>query len=444
MRYLIALLCASFAATAVAGDRRTIVVSDSHFGVGRNGASWDPREDFRWSVEWTAFLSHLQSAKRSTDLVLNGDTFEMWQSMQDDCRYHDLNLGCTESEAENRIQRVLNEHKAELVALREFANYGANRVYIVPGNHDSALLFAGVTQRVLHAIGAKQGRVRVQMKGYWQSADGRIVAVHGHQMDDVNRFRGWPKPFITRRGVRYLRRPWGQQFVQQYYNDFEEKYEIIDNIITEADAIRFGAASEGLRTVLDLRAFAFFMADETSISQLGTYSAGPKGDETSEKGSWDLEAVRGPQMLIDLFATDDPAREEISKAADAGMFAGVASKLTDSDLQKLCDRRAVLHAQDEHFVPCPSKSLALGVITLAIGDAKHFKAYLTKLDDFMQHETKRAFDVVVLSHTHSAEAPVNIVLEGRRVVSVTNSGAWQRVIHAKDIEVYRRSHAMRM
>jgi hypothetical protein len=82
------------------------------------------------------------------------------------------------------------------------------------------------------------------------------------------------------------------------------------------------------------------------------------------------------------------------------------------------------------------------MVNLAVADARKLQAYLMGLDDLLRRRTARAFDLAVLSHTHSAEAPVRITLPGRRAIWAANSGAWQRVIPAKDVTEYRRAHGM--
>ena len=53
---------------------------------------------------------------------------------------------------------------------------------------------------------------------------------------------GWPTPFVEQGGVTYLRRPRGEEFVQDFYNQFEAKYPIIDNLADEVSGVRYGLA----------------------------------------------------------------------------------------------------------------------------------------------------------------------------------------------------------
>src|SRR5262249_20848681 len=147
--------------------------------------------------------------------------------------------------------------------------------------------------------------------------DGMIYVEHGHQIgNEVNRFKGWPNPFIRRAGRTHLRRPWGEQFVQAYYNDFERKYPIIDNITDDRAAIRYAMAAEGrLHAALDSAEFLEFFLLDVSWRQF----AQALGDEHARKEPvWDEVAIRrqGSQFLVESFPLGDPMRALVSAAAD--------------------------------------------------------------------------------------------------------------------------------
>src|SRR5712671_6842753 len=134
-------------------DRQRIFISDLHMGVGRlaNGA-WSNLEDFRWAAEFGAFLTDIdRKGNGATDLVIDGDAFELWQSLTNDCIHPDKDFSCTESEALARMTRVIANHRDALRALGAFAQRGTNRVVLVPGNHDAALMFNAVAQAAINA-----------------------------------------------------------------------------------------------------------------------------------------------------------------------------------------------------------------------------------------------------------------------------------------------------
>ena len=166
-------------------------------GAGRDAAgAWQVTEDFRWTDELEGFLQALDAeGGGATDLILNGDTFEL---AAPDCVRDDPALGCTESDALARLERVLAAHPREIAALAAFARGGSNRVVLVPGDHDAALLFPGVRARVEEALGPD--RAEVPPGGAWVSSDGQVHVEHGQQIGwRADRFADWPMPFIERR-----------------------------------------------------------------------------------------------------------------------------------------------------------------------------------------------------------------------------------------------------
>src|SRR5271167_4648290 len=177
------LLPGPHAVTPPGSDRLRIFISDTHFGVGKVNGQWHNFEDARWAPEFAEFLDKMnQMGKGKADLIFNGDTFELWQSLEpNDCTVSaNKNLGCTQEGALKRLRRVIQFHQAELDAIGTFATSGDNRVVIVPGNHDAALLYEGVANAVLKAIKAPADRVGVAFEGYWLSPDSLIYAEHGH------------------------------------------------------------------------------------------------------------------------------------------------------------------------------------------------------------------------------------------------------------------------
>ena len=60
-------------------SRFVVIASDLHLGAGKGAnGEWLPTEDFRWQDDLASFLRAIDEAgKGATDLVLNGDTFEL-------------------------------------------------------------------------------------------------------------------------------------------------------------------------------------------------------------------------------------------------------------------------------------------------------------------------------------------------------------------------------
>lgn len=421
------------------GDRLLVAISDLHFGVGRQGDRWHPMEDFRWGDEFRQFLDeiHRQGGGR-TDLVIAGDTFELWQSLQPrDCVAANLDAGCSEAEALGRLKNVTSAHAAVLKAIGAFANAGDNRVVFVPGNHDAALLFPAVGQAAEHATGARTGRVRVETAGFWLSAGGRVLVEHGHQMgQEVNRMRGWPTPFVGSNPVR-LERSWGEQFVQEFYNQYEAKYPIIDNVSEEGVGVRYAREIEGwLGTARAAGRFVHFYVTKLSLWQ----HAAALGNESSVP--WDLESVRraGSAFLAESVPADDPVGRAIRRP---GVDLGVGPDgFTDEELLAICEARAQIHAYqrangvaDPTISPCPVKDPSLGAVGQTLLRRTRDSILREYLSGRFAQLRKSAgitepFKIYIYGHTHGADSGFRPLATSHPDWNpiVLNTGAWQRTV----------------
>lgn len=418
-------------------DRLLVAISDLHFGVGRQQQAWHPMEDFRWGPEFRQFLDevHRQGGGK-TDLVIAGDAFELWQSLNArDCASSDLDAGCSEAEAVARLKAVVAAHGADLQAIGAFANAGDNRVVFVPGNHDAALLFPGVAQVAVGATRGKPGRVRVESGGYWLSPNGRVLVEHGHQMGrEVNKLRGWPKPFIGADPVR-LERSWGEQFVQEFYNQYEAKYPIIDNVSEESVGIRYAREVEGwLGTVRAAGRFVLFYVDKLSLWQ----RAGALGSQASTE--WDIAAVKsaGDRFLAESVPSDDPLGRAVRQPG-VDLSAG-ADEFSEDELRAICDARAQLHAyqlnngvSEPTIRPCPVKNGTLGALAQAALRRTRetiLREYLTQRYAELRKTAalSQPFKVFIHGHTHLADGGFRPMAASHPDWNpiVVNTGAWQR------------------
>ena len=332
-------------AQAVTGSARVVtVIGDLHMGVGRDASgTWHPTEDFRWADAFIAFLRALDAqGGGAADLILNGDTFELWQSLDADCVYDDPELGCSEAEALARIERVLASHALEVEALGTFARSATNRVVVVPGDHDAALLFPSVRATVEEALGAPASRATVATAGHWASDDGQIYAEHGHQIDGrANRFDDWPSPFIERSGQRHLARPWGARTVTAFFDARESRYPVIDNFADEGAGLAHGIAADGAAdlgpSAAELVRYVLFrMPWQQFRVDLDAGDVQPP--------TWDLAAVKahGPSFLAESLPDDDRFKPVARRALDAGMLSALMDGMSDDELTALCDYRAAL------------------------------------------------------------------------------------------------------
>ena len=94
---LLAVIAVIVAGQATPPPRPIVVIGDLHMGPGRDaGGTWHAVEDFRWRDEFIRFLDTLDTqGGGNTDLVINGDLFELLQSPAIPCTHSDPWLGCT-------------------------------------------------------------------------------------------------------------------------------------------------------------------------------------------------------------------------------------------------------------------------------------------------------------------------------------------------------------
>jgi UDP-2,3-diacylglucosamine pyrophosphatase LpxH len=451
MTSLAVFLCLSLAQAAPAPPARSVVViSDLHFGPGRDGdARWDRYEDFRWADDLAAFLTSLHEvAQGPVDLVLAGDAFELWQARDGACpERDDRDLGCTEAESVKRLERAIADHRPELQALQEFATRRGNRLVILPGNHDAALLFPEVTKTLLAAVPAAS----VPATGYWLSDDGGVLVEHGHMIGaDPNRLEGWPEPFRTSSSVRHLRRPWGEQFVTRFYDAWEDRFPLVDNLTEEYAGAKLAMEAIGVpKTLAATKDFLRFFFFDVSLRQF----RGALGNEDGQPPTWDLDALRrgGDAVLANALPPEDPMAAMLRQGAftaalrEAGVPSVVAA-FDDIQLKEICDKefvnRVVRRKAGENVpsAPCPVKG-ALG----ADGDLGAIAQKLLGLQDKaladrlrkLREVTGRSFSTYVYGHTHGAHEARQAIRRGGWKPVAVNDGAWQRVVTPAQVAAYR-------
>ena len=460
-------MSASLAYAQAAGEapRRVVVMGDLRLGEGRAAdGAWSPYEDFRWAEDLQGFLTALAEEGGPTDLVLNGDTFELLQASDGACAGDDPALGCTEAEALARLDRVLAAHGSETAALAAFAAAGDNRLVLVPGDHDAALLFPAVGQRAVEAFAAAPGRVTVAREGFWRSIDGLIHAEHGHQIEGrADRFDDWPAPFVTRPGQRHLARPWGHSVVQALYDRHEPRFPIVDNLADNGAGVREALAAAGVDdagpAAADLLRFLLFrMSWQQFRMDLD------RGDV--EPPVWDLAAVReaGPRFLVDSLADDDRFEPLAARALEAGGLTALMEGLSDDDLTAICDHRAALRRARRRFERILTQLDPTGPPLTECPrtpetDAPRFEYFWGSRDRVFRRHLEQLTDprpvaVMVHGHTHLAdyrqgnftrvEAGLTYVVDGFSPVRgaatpiVINGGAWQRTVTPRQLDEHRR------
>jgi UDP-2,3-diacylglucosamine pyrophosphatase LpxH len=407
--------------------RAVVVVSDLHFGEGKQGDGWSPIEDFRWTDDFKGLLDTLQAHWPSgVDLVLNGDTFELWQSSSVTCgKSGDPDLGCSEDQADARLKRVLEQHAQSIADLNGFAKE-KNHVWIVPGNHDAALLMQKVGDRLRSAFTSRN--VHLQTSGAFVSEDGLVVAEHGHMIgEDPNNLKDWPRPYRKVGQDMFMNSPWGEQFVKQYYDAWERKYPILDNITEELAGAGYAMKREGVaNSLMATKDFLRFYVLGVSWAQLGG-TLGEKKYEGNAPPDWDTSKIDQATLAALLPATD-PVRGLLLN----GQVTFLPQSLGDEQLRLLCDRAlAERKGRPGKDFPCSLKNGTLGLF--GEGFLRRRKDVI--FDHIQKLRAKLAPGMVtyVFSHTHRAEMPYLARMKGPFQPKVVNTGAWQRIVTPEQI-----------
>ena len=421
-------------------ERYVSLISDLHVGAGRDSnGDWKRTEDFRWQDDFNQFLDFISKrSKDQSDLVLVGDVFELWQSPTmkcsndiskpgcdvPDCNESDTQIGCSEPEARARLDYTLKQHSDFVDAMRRFVDRGSNRVYFIPGNHDAALLFPEVRQLLLSNFDGL--RVQVLDQGYWLSLDGQIYSDHGHQFDDVNTFDKWPQPFIQRNGVTYMRKPWGENMVQQFYNQYEEIFPIIDNLADEKAGVVFAVKQVGFqKSQTAVGKFLRFFLFQQSLRQ-AFVALGKDGSV-----DWDFASVRSKPtaFFLEALGGDLELAAMASDAQKSGDLQLDPANLTDDELRAICAAKDNLPGSEKCLRR--SDTLSAAVKGALISDDQRRAAYLRAVLPMVAIKDDNLASVYVYGHTHSSKAPTKLSLGEMKYGSVgvtyVNTGAFQRV-----------------
>jgi hypothetical protein len=463
-------------AVAAGSDRLAVFISDLHFGVGKEASGqWDPTEDFRWPNALQGFLDYIsERGHQKVDLVILGDMLDLWQPRKDQaCKSTGMDSGCTIDEMKAILATAIAAHPKELASLKAFARQGDNRLYIVPGNHDAALMVPEVWQLLAAALGADTGstagaavapaapqdqaranapaaldaaqapqtppptpavapapaapagtqeqRVRLVESGMWSTPDGKVMAEHGHQIgSDVNRYEKWPVVTETKNGQTYIVRSWGEHFVQSIFNEEEREYPLIDNLIPESVGARYRMAEKGMaQSSADaLRFLAFDTFDSSAKAPPEVPKAGNgNADSTTARL---LRLSTG--VLAGQLAPDNPLRKLMGASPeDAKNAQGNGAPMTSlpgpmmvSDLQKLCAGLV----GGVTAIPCGS----------LFGSLLQPRAEVFRTHLISRRQAFPQMTVFVYGHTHLYELPWPVALDASRTMQVINDGSFQRLI----------------
>lgn len=431
--------------------RAMYVISDLHFNVGRvDGKDWHALEDFRWPNALDGFLRHLETLHpKGVDLIVAGDFLELWQHPTVNCaKAGDAECGCTIEEMKRIVRDVLRAHETELMSMSRFLNRTQNRIVVVPGNHDAALMVDEIWSLLKEALPSGRDRFMRADSGTWISADGRVAAEHGHQQGfDVNSFPDWDtRRSVTKEcsGTTRFFRPWGENFVQSLYNEVEARFPLIDNLIPESAGVAIYWKYAGLagRRAEDLARFISFNILQTSFYQKG--AALRIAGETTALSSDDVSRCR-KCLREELILRSDPEsralvlREEaILRASGKGggsslreALAKNVESMDDASIQMLCERAALQNDGQLSFPARSGVSECKGELATAfsrIFDPDGAGILADRVRSI--RKTNPLLSVYVFGHSHEARDRMSVRV-GNDEVSAFNTGAFQRLIDEK-------------
>lgn len=430
-------------------------------GRGRDATgAWHPTEDFRWATEFKAFLVAIdRDGTSAVDLVLNGDVFELAAASDRSCSAGPES-GCSEREALEQLERILGAHRTELDAIGAFAKAGSNRVTIVPGDADAALLLPAVARRVIRAIGAPSDRVDVSAKGFWVSRDGRVHAEHGHQLPwSGYRLEGWPSPWSKDKDGPRLHRSIAQRLTAELYRRLELSYPLVDNVAVLDVGLKRALGSEGAAASAALTSA---LVRHLLLSTINWQQFRMELDDGDvEPPAWVVSDVRklGGAFLLSSVPEDDPMRPALVAALKPSDLDATMADLRDEEIVMLCDYRASVRRARRRFEPlvtqfaprgpavteCPRTPDTRGGLFDYFWRSRD-QGYLAYIDGVAKRLMPSASPTVfVLGHTHLADRAqdranmlsgglLTIPMQGfspkRKALTpvVVNGGAWQRTI----------------
>jgi hypothetical protein len=238
--------------------------------------------------------------------------------------------------------------------------------------------------------------------------------------------------------------------VQSYYNRFEGKYPIIDNIADERAAVHYAMDAEGgFQAAAASVAFIRFFLLGVSWRQFGQSLR-----DEGEAPEWDVERIQrtgGTRFVIESFPTADPLRVELQRRVGGHGVSLSAATLTADEIRAICDQRAALLEQAQRagtaaggVTECPRTHEGLGAISERFTGARDeiFSKHLKKISAALGQRSRR-FNLFVYSHTHLVDdgfdpmRTENIGWDPR----VVNTGAWQRVVSPEIVASWKVSAA---
>ena len=198
--------------------KRVVLVSDFHMGP---GAQWNVEDFFRDDL--VRHLAGHRSSTLDTDIVLLGDTFDIWQTLIGRYDYDaesadQVRVEYTTEDEVAKLETILLNHREAVSALDQLSRMPRTKVRFVIGNHDHSLVSPDV-QALLRRYVTGEVDVPVVVDypelGLW--------AEHGCQYDHNNTY---PTPFSD---FKWQQDCPGYYFVSLFWNRLEHISPNIEN-----------------------------------------------------------------------------------------------------------------------------------------------------------------------------------------------------------------------
>ncbi|MBV8846608.1 MAG: metallophosphoesterase [Bryobacterales bacterium] len=236
---------------------KIIVISDAHISA-------PPLDDFDSEIEakFIQLTEHLGSISDAVELIINGDFLDFVQAapaegpqLESVSAAEGEPLCFTEACSAGKLQTIYSFHSGLFHALSRFLQANpANRLTVLPGNHDPDLFWPSVESTLRSWIGASAGdRFKLHLeRSYIPDDCPGLWIEHGHQFDKINSFfvggkelwsRANPPILADSKREKRLVECLGTRFLIRFLNRLDKDYPFVDNVKPFSLFVRLFAAS---------------------------------------------------------------------------------------------------------------------------------------------------------------------------------------------------------
>jgi hypothetical protein len=426
-------------------------------GQDRKGR-WLATEDFRWTRALATYLDALMDRDEPVDLVIAGGLVNLWQAPRDlSCSGPD----CQGEQVVKTAQAIVAAHGQDLALLGRFARVNDNRLYVIPSTKEGAFADAKVWGPIKEAMlnevdeealaalqpppppepaqeeeGAEdllaeedgeddepeveeaiekeprelgEAQIYVVSDGVWASVNGQVVVSPGDALG--------PDP----------------RFVQSIINQREAKLPLIDNLRPFSRGALLSLGGDPKRPEA-IAAFLHDYAIHTTPSRRSRHLKNEGSDNTPE---WNAKKARkrGHLFFVDSLHPDLDVRAGLLNGQGEywlslrEALSEEAESLSASEVDAICDKIAINNGTFGLKGSYPRCDLGRDDTTrISAGKGAWLSEKIRE-----QHPGQDTMGVFVYGATNEPEANWEVPKDrrGRDMVTVYNSGAFQRVADAK-------------